>query len=706
MKKVLLLLFVFNCFGGSPATAQTPISGGLFENTNWTLAESPYLVTGDVVVFPGVDLVIEAGVEIRFAPETGLELRAGNLYVQGSEAAKVIFTLEATNPMAAPKWRGIHNTSVEGQEIEVVIDHAIIEFAQTGIHYGGGYAERSISQSIFRFNERAIYDGGLGYNWITVNDSEFYQNKIGMEGRLSAIGCTFTDNEVGFANPHTFANINSGGRLINCLFQDNDLAVGTIGQIITIAIMENSVFENNQIGFHGYWLNANECSFSATDSVAISFLKGTVKNSTFTDNAVGIEVNIFNNIMIIQDNEIVSNNIGLKIDGPGAAIFDNTICGNSSQDALLTTNQAVDLNFNCWCTTDLTSIGNQVTDAFDNVALGIASFDSINVDCLNELVYPGDANHDGIANASDLLHLGLAFGFSGPERSNGHNNWMGQNTADWAHNFPDQVNAKHADCNGDGLVDELDVDLHAQHYGNSHQSLASYDPPTPMANLELSIADITPNPAEDQLSINFDLGATGGAVDNLYGIALRVEANIPFFKSNSAQLISQNGWMGSMEELLVIVKELPAEQAIELAIVRTDQQAMSGMGHLFSLLFDVVENVQAPEVLFNVKDIVAISNLGDYWSINDLSASTVLTKVETPSKYSIRVSPNPTTDYLQIDRGEASINNILLLNPQGQVIRNWPPPSNLLLLGDLPSGLYFVVFEMEHAFAVERIIKN
>ncbi|MEM9820123.1 MAG: T9SS type A sorting domain-containing protein [Bacteroidota bacterium] len=706
MKKVLFLLFLCCCLGNYKTIAQTQISGGLFENTNWTLAESPYLVTGDVVVFPGVSLIIEAGVEIRFASETGLELRAGSLYVEGTENEKVVFTLDASDPMSAPKWKGIQNTSLEGQEIVVDIEHATIEYAQTGINYGRGFADRSVLGSTFRFNERAIYDGGQGYNWITVTDSEFHQNKIGMQGRLSAINSTFTNNEVGFANPHTFSNINSGGRLINCLFQDNYLAVGSIGQIITIAIMENSVFENNYMCFNGYWLNADECSFSGSDSIAIAFQKGEVKNNTFTDNETGIEVNIFNNSMTIKDNEIVANTVGIKIDGPGAAIFDNTICNNSAQDALLTTNQAIDLNFNCWCTTDLITIASQVTDAFDDAALGIASFDSININCLNELVYPGDANHDGVANAWDMLHLGLAYGFSGPARSNGHENWAGQSADDWADDFPDKVNAKHADCNGDGIVDELDLAILEQHYGKSHQSNATYDPPMPIANLELSISDIIPDPAQEQLRLDFDLSAVDGMVDNLYGIALRLEANTPFFKNNSSQLLTQNGWMGSSQDLSVMVKELPAEQAIEVAIVRTDHQAMSGMGALFSLLFEVTEAAQTQEIVFEVQDIIAISDAGEYWGIDDVSASTVLTSIGTPDQPAIRISPNPTTDYLQIERGEAAINSIQLMNTQGQILRNWLPSENLLLVGDLPTGVYFIVFETEQTSVVERVVKN
>ena len=46
------------------ADAQTTVSGGIYTYTTWTLANSPYLMTNNIVVFPGVTLTIEPGVEV------------------------------------------------------------------------------------------------------------------------------------------------------------------------------------------------------------------------------------------------------------------------------------------------------------------------------------------------------------------------------------------------------------------------------------------------------------------------------------------------------------------------------------------------------------------------------------------------------------------------------------------------------------------
>jgi len=42
--------------------SQTTVSGGIYSNTTWTLANSPYVITGNIVVFPAATLTIEPGV--------------------------------------------------------------------------------------------------------------------------------------------------------------------------------------------------------------------------------------------------------------------------------------------------------------------------------------------------------------------------------------------------------------------------------------------------------------------------------------------------------------------------------------------------------------------------------------------------------------------------------------------------------------------
>ena len=101
MKKLalisLILLFCNTTF------AQTNVAGGIFSNTTWSLANSPYVMTGPVVVFPNVTLTIEPGVVVKVkelssntAEQVYLELR-GKLVAKGNSLNPISFI-----PLTAP----------------------------------------------------------------------------------------------------------------------------------------------------------------------------------------------------------------------------------------------------------------------------------------------------------------------------------------------------------------------------------------------------------------------------------------------------------------------------------------------------------------------------------------------------------------------------------------------------------------------------
>ncbi len=77
---------------GFPAPpTYTQVSGLLTSNTTWTLAQSPYLVVGDVTVNAGVRLTIEPGVVVKFVLGRNLTIN-GILVAEGTADSRIIFT--------------------------------------------------------------------------------------------------------------------------------------------------------------------------------------------------------------------------------------------------------------------------------------------------------------------------------------------------------------------------------------------------------------------------------------------------------------------------------------------------------------------------------------------------------------------------------------------------------------------------------------
>ncbi len=217
MKNILLLLaLLVNAFAG---LAQTVVNGGIYANTTWTLANSPYLMTGSIVVFPGVTLTIEPGVEIR-VKENGLsgaqyylETR-GTINMIGQPGAPIIFRADTaiTTPYA---WVGIIVKNSQGGTLNY--DYVSISNAGTV----------------------ATYDSFIP-PLITLHQCEFKYNgyvlNVGTE--LRADSCTFIGNNTVVTGWSIF-------RFTNCVFQDNGAALFLYASEL---LVNKCTFANNAIG--------------------------------------------------------------------------------------------------------------------------------------------------------------------------------------------------------------------------------------------------------------------------------------------------------------------------------------------------------------------------------------------------------------------------------------------------------------------------
>ena len=132
---VALLLGISFCFVHQEqdclAAPLTAVSGAITENTTWTLADSPYIVTGDIIVEPDATLTIEPGAEVRFDGVYALSVR-GTLLAEGLPGQEVLFTSNQTDP--EPGDWGVLDFRADSNPSHLL--HTIVEYGGNGSKAG------------------------------------------------------------------------------------------------------------------------------------------------------------------------------------------------------------------------------------------------------------------------------------------------------------------------------------------------------------------------------------------------------------------------------------------------------------------------------------------------------------------------------------------------------------------------------------------
>lgn len=373
----LIIAIAFISFG---ANSQTSVSGGIYQNTTWALANSPYIVTGSIVVFPGNTLTIEPGVEIQIDNQTSnaiyIETR-GTLNCVGTDLLPItIHTIYDTlNPVG---WQGFVCTSSQGGILNA--DRFHISNAHTPFAYETALTNYQYTNCVFRHCFQAV----------TVADSVNLQN------------CQFIDNEVGVYGYNNFT-------INDCFFKDNTTSIFAYATSLQLT---NSTFIDNQIGltFAATVVNSisiSDCQF-LNNLLALGYpSNGTIQNCLFSDNATAIQsasfCEIFNNELLynelaletsvntdIHDNQINNNFGGLLIsyvslvqDSP--LIYDNEICGNIDYNVNNNTNMNYSLLTNCFCGIDSATIELYLIDGYDDITKGLINYSMYDSTCSTEL---------------------------------------------------------------------------------------------------------------------------------------------------------------------------------------------------------------------------------------------------------------------------------------------------------------------------------
>jgi hypothetical protein len=307
----------------SPAFSQTNVSGGIYNSTTWTLANSPYIITDTTTVFPGVTLTIEPGVTVKFYDYAPLNIRGGTILAIGTPSDSIKFTAFSSFP-SKESWKGIYMNS-----------------------------DATIKSRFCKFNY--------------ATSAVCFVN-LSLDVSISFDHCTFEHNKYGISRSGSGNSVS--GTVDSCYFANNDYGIDMMGygtQFIT-----NSIFTSNKTGVGGaanttMIINCNICN----NTVAGIFMARAIINCNIQNNNIGVlrpNDSLINCI-------IANNNIGVEIQNMlSTHIYGNSICNNTTYDLVNNSANNLLLKDNCWCETDSASIALKIYDGYDNISRGLITF--------------------------------------------------------------------------------------------------------------------------------------------------------------------------------------------------------------------------------------------------------------------------------------------------------------------------------------------
>lgn len=366
MKTILpVLIVLYILMNVSSTNAQTNVSGGIYTNTTWTKVNSPYIVTGDIVLFPGKTLTIQPGVEVKFDGYYNIEIR-GTLMAIGTITDSISFVsindvgindsisfssgsaltlfenvaFHSDSLLSKSSWGKI-NILNASQNAVGLFEYCFVKHSSFGVAFEccSGNASSYIKNS--RFDNNNVASSGYSGWSLPIDSCVFTNNNIAIAGAYKTItNSTFINNGIGI-NCESFETR-------NCLFQNNGFAIDwmtTVGG----ANIDSCIFLNN---FRG-----------------ISVYSGSITNSNISNNVYGL---------IIGHSSSTVNGIEYYV-----PIKNNNICDNAQYNIKNYNSSNKNITQNCFCTTDSATIESKIFDGYDDITLGLFNYDIYDSACQN-----------------------------------------------------------------------------------------------------------------------------------------------------------------------------------------------------------------------------------------------------------------------------------------------------------------------------------
>jgi hypothetical protein len=317
------------------------------ENTTWALANSPYIITGNVLIEHGITLTIEPGVKVKFDGDYYIQIK-GKLTAEGNENNMITFTSNKLLPRPGD-WDSI--IFMENADNGSIIKYCIIEYGQGSNKYDSVvYIEggiQTITHNLFQNNYGGIHlDNDRSLKGIfTVKYNTIVYNK-------GSAGTHRSGNGIIIDGDNFNLDIVLSDNIINNNFGTGIIIMRGVG--CSININNNTINRND---YFGIWLEGTNKLLEVKN------------NLIFGNERCGVNEKM---PQIFENNTVAYSEYGILTEGVRNQNYkwqNNNIYNNSVN---LKNKEESDWNFNnnWWGTTDTDLINQSIYDYYDDFNFG------------------------------------------------------------------------------------------------------------------------------------------------------------------------------------------------------------------------------------------------------------------------------------------------------------------------------------------------
>lgn len=314
-----------------------------------------------------------------------------------------------------------------------------------------------------------------------------------------------------------------------------------------------------------------------------------------------------------------------------------------------------------------------------------------------DTVWPGDANDDLVVNPYDVLSIGLAYGDTGASRPAASTNWIGQYCTDWNTFFSSGINHKHADCNGDGIVDTSDLNAVTLNDGLTHLKLEEpsevNDRNLPTLSVELVESVIA---SGNILHGTIDLNNSGNDLTDIYGVEVELLVNNAII-DHATLHATGNGWLNNGTGFINWKKS--GNGKIYLVYVRENHLGINGHGTIGQFDFLIPSGVVSAAQYINISSARVITSANEIVPVifsNDHVQITGPNGVVIYPDFNISIFPNPAKEHLTVTANEI-ISTVKITDMVGRIILNIPvlDKKQAIDLSNFCAGQFIVELNVE-----------